>query len=155
METYYSSNEKKVAQGRLGEMIVGRYLKIAEGAEVVYSDNQFDSEKDMLANGVSVEVKTMEEFHTQRAFSFAQNQLWKCRNVGRLFMIALNSRDRSRSGKCYEIDPKTFTTKFYTTRDNRNMILIPIDQPAVKFAFQVEPKMVAQLHKFSTSEWGL
>ena len=106
--------EKKPQEelGRLGEILIGKI-----GCQTVYfSYDAYDSQKDLMAGGKTIQVKTMELFHTQQALSIKPNQLHKCRTVDRLFMIALNIRCSKESGKCYEIDQNSSSQNHITPR---------------------------------------
>jgi len=60
--------------GRAGETIIVNYCTAA-GQKVTVSEDQYDSQKDMIIDGLKVEVKTQVPYIYKNAFSFKPNQL--------------------------------------------------------------------------------
>ena len=76
--------------GSIGESINKHILERA-GHAVVISENQFDSVKDMTADGLTVETKTLVKIKKYNAFCLGQSQWTKCDAVDRLFFIEIPS----------------------------------------------------------------
>lgn len=72
--------------GAVGEGIVRRFFQ-SQGAQVVMSEDKFDSEKDMVVDGKTVEVKTLLPVYKFRSFCLPVQQSRKCESVDRLIFI--------------------------------------------------------------------
>lgn len=145
------SNQAKL--GRAGETIVTNYFN-KQGALVEASVDQYDSEKDMLIDGKKIEVKTQVPFVMKNAFTIKSNQLKKCLSVDKVFFVSVPNATRKHfsDGKVYSIESEKLVYENYTTKDGRNMILIPIDQMKEEFALSDNEKSVLQ--RYSVSGWN-
>lgn len=76
------------ALGRIGEEVNRQYLEL-QGHTVIMSDDQFDSIKDMTADGLTVETKTLVKIKKYNAFCLGSSQSRKCEEVDRLFFIEI------------------------------------------------------------------
>jgi len=92
--------------GQIGEMI------FAELYDAKLSDNEFDEKKDMMVNGLSVEIKTQNR-HPRGFFTAHLNKatnLEKCISVDKLIFIEYDHSDKIKIYECvdreYEILPK-------------------------------------------------
>lgn len=74
------------ALGAVGEGIVRRFFQ-SQGLKVEMSEDKFDSEKDMLVDGKTVEVKTLLPIYKYKAFCLPVQQSKKCESVDRLIFI--------------------------------------------------------------------
>lgn len=144
--------DKNNLLGQIGENIVYNYLRSAD-LNAFLSEDPYDSEKDIrVVEGrkeYTVEVKTQERFHMEAAFTVRTNQLKKCLSVDFLFFVETPSRDDYRVKVWYA--PKREYT-IYRTRDDREMILFPIDQ-MVPVATISETKLCDKMKKLSCSKW--
>lgn len=140
--------------GKTGEKIVSNFYS-RKGKIVEQSINNFDSGKDMMVDGAKVEVKTQVPFVIKNAFSFRKNQLRKCLNAdGVVFVSVPNSvKPHWSDGKVYLIEPSALKYSFYTTKDGREMVLIPIDQPDMMEIYVMTQEECAELQKYTSSEW--
>jgi hypothetical protein len=78
--------QRKEALGAVGEGIVRRFLE-SQNLEVVMSEDKFDSVKDMVAGGKTVEVKTLLPIYKFNAFCLPVQQSKKCEEVDRLIFV--------------------------------------------------------------------
>jgi len=87
-ETMY----KNQCMGNLGERLVANYYN-GQGAGVMFSEDMYDSQKDLIINGVTnVEVKTQVPYYTKNLLTVKQNQLNKCLNVDILLFVVVPLR---------------------------------------------------------------
>ena len=141
--------------GKAGEFIISNACTKA-GQKVILSEDQYDSKKDMIIDGLRVEVKTQVPFVYKNAFTFKPNQLKKCLSVDRVIFISVpNEKIAHHSdGKVYIIKPDEMKYSKYRTKDGRDMILIPINQPAMKEIYVLSPKQRKMLQQYSVSSWN-
>jgi hypothetical protein len=131
-----SLDQKKVMMGNLGERIVSDVLR-EQGYDVQLSYDPFDNKKDFTVNGASVEVKTQVPFYSRNSFSVNITQRKKLSTVDFIVFIAVPSQALTKvtktnyDGKIYAAKSSELLVKNYTTRDGRQMILIPINQEAM------------------------
>lgn len=150
------NDEKKTKLGRAGESIVLNWYS-DQGSKVKASIDQYDSHKDALVDGNSVEIKTQVPFVYKDCFTIKPNQLRKCLNVHRLVFVSVpNTKEKHHSdGKVYCIFPEDGLKYFkYTTRDGRDMILIPIKQEGMREIFEMTPEEQTILQRYSVSGWN-
>ena len=139
--------------GKAGESIISNYFS-GQGMKVEISVNQFDSQKDMIVEGKVVEVKTQVPFVTKDSFTFKPNQLKKCVNADEVYFISVPTVKRHFSeGKVYVIKGSEIQYKKHKTKDGREMILIPINQDAMKEVFEVSEQDKKLLVQYSSSNW--
>lgn len=81
-----NSDQMKVALGAIGEGIVRRFFE-SQGLKVVMSEDQYDSEKDMVVDGKTVEVKTLLPIYKYSSFCLPVKQSKKCELVDRLIFL--------------------------------------------------------------------
>jgi hypothetical protein len=139
--------------GLAGEKIVINMLS-EEGRKVKSSINKYDSEKDLLIDGVlKAEVKTQVPFIMQNAFTFKPNQLRKCRGVDELYFVSVPAGRHSDkwAGWIFKADPKTFVTRTYRTKDGRDMLLIDREQEALKPVIKMSDEEMKELQKYTVS----
>lgn len=140
--------------GRMGEKIVANYLR-EKGMLVKESVNHFDSEKDLTANGLKIEVKTQQPYVMNNSFSFRKSQLRKCQSVDILYIVSvppLIKEDFKWGGWLFEVS-KGFEYTSYTTKFKLEMIGIPIDQPAVKAVYKLNDEDVGLLKQYARSAY--
>jgi hypothetical protein len=138
--------------GLAGEKIVINLLS-ESGCKIQSSINKYDSEKDLLADGKKVEVKTQVPFILQNAFTFKPNQLRKCRSVDELYFVSVPAGRHSDkwAGWVFKADPKSFKTRTYTTKDGRDMILVDREQEALIPVKRMSDSEMKELQKYSVS----
>jgi CCR4-NOT transcriptional regulation complex NOT5 subunit len=78
--------------GDIGERLVQSSLQRYH-KNVVLSENKFDSKKDMIADGETVEVKTLVKIKIYSAFCVGSSQIDKCMEVDRLFFVHIARHD--------------------------------------------------------------
>lgn len=149
-----TKNQKNDMLGRIGEKIVANFLT-SQGKFVQESVDPFDSVKDLIVDGKTVEVKTQAPFVIENAISFRENQLKKCRNVDEFYVLVAPLHDRhfKYEGCILKIDPKTFKTRMRKTKDGRSMLLISIIQDAVSIVKKITDEEMNLLRKYTTSEY--
>ena len=141
--------------GKAGETIIANAC-MAAGQSVVISEDRYDSVKDMIIDGLKVEVKTQVPFVYKNAFTFKKNQLKKCLNADRVIFVSVpNEKMKHHSdGKVFMIKSSDMKYSNYTTKDGRDMILIPIDQEGMKEVFELSDDQRKMLQKYSVSKWN-
>lgn len=140
--------------GRAGETIVSNWF-IKKGYPVTASVDQYDSSKDMIIGGQRVEVKTQVPFVNKDAFSFRDSQLKKCKNADMVFFVSVpaKTKDHFSYGKVYCVESKNMEYTTYLTKDNRRMILVPINQSGMIEVFTMTQEEQEILNKYSISDW--
>ena len=141
--------------GRAGETIIVNYCTAA-GQKVILSEDQYDSQKDMIIDGLKVEVKTQVPYIYKNAFSFKPNQLRKCKNADRVIFISVPSKEKSHhsDGKVYLIKSAEMKHSPYKTKDGRDMIAVPIDQESMDELFTLSKEQCILLQSYSVSAWN-
>jgi hypothetical protein len=79
-------SQRKEMLGAVGEGLVRRFFE-SQGLKVTMSEDKYDSEKDMVVDGKTVEVKTMLPIYKFKAFCLPVQQSRKCESVDRLIFI--------------------------------------------------------------------
>lgn len=140
--------------GRMGEKYVSNYLA-RNGVIVEQALDHYDSEKDMIGDGLTIEVKTHVPFVKAKAFGINEKQLRKCKSVDRLFFINVPAPSHTFEweGWLMEVDPKAFTYDKYKTKDGRIMVRIPMEQPAVTPVHKLDEDITKQMLKYTRSEY--
>jgi hypothetical protein len=153
-QTTASLDEKKTRLGKMGEICVGNWAS-TQGKVVIHAIDPYDSQKDLVIDGVSVEVKTQTPYINEMAFSIRPNQIRKCRAVDELYFVALPSPQARffYEGQCwvYKVDPKAFIHREIVTRGGKTMILVDIKQPAVVPVVEISPEDVDLMMRYSTA----
>lgn len=146
--------DSRDALGRIGEKIIANIFS-QHGAEITESIDPYDSVKDMVIDGETVEVKTQVPFIREKSFTIKKNQLRKCRNVDRLFFVSVPAPRHTTKwdGLVFSVNPKTFITREHTTNDGRTMTLIPIEQEAVRMIHEVDDTTLSNLRRYTTSQY--
>lgn len=141
--------------GRAGETIIANYCR-KHGQLVEASVDQFDSEKDMVIDGLRCEVKTQVPWVTKNAFTIRPKQLNKCKNADRVIFVSVPNSKRPHwsDGKVFLIKSEDMEHKTVKTKDGREMILIPIDQPAMQELFDMSEEDRKLLQQYSVSTWN-
>jgi hypothetical protein len=156
MKTELTREQKIEILGKIGEKYVGNYL--AKNRKVEFSLDNFDSEKDLLADGKTVEVKVGTPFITEGAIAFKKSQLTKCRSVDEFYFVTIPAPKYHYrwSGWLFRIE-NNFKCKIRNiTRSNGwidEMVLVPIEQDAVISMFKVEDSVIAEMMKYTTSKY--
>ena len=142
--------------GKMGEKYVGNYL--AENRKVQFSLDNFDSEKDLMADDKMVEVKVGTPFITEGAIAFKKSQLMKCRSVDEFYYVTIPAPKYKYkwSGWLFRIE-NTFKCRVRkVTRSNGwidEMALVPIKQDAVVPIHKVEDSVINEMMKYTTSNY--
>jgi hypothetical protein len=79
-------SQRVVALGAIGEGLVKRFFE-SQGCKVIMSEDQYDSVKDMVVDGKTVEVKTLLPIYKYKSFCLPVKQSKKCESVDRLIFI--------------------------------------------------------------------
>jgi hypothetical protein len=140
--------------GRMGEKVVSNYFA-KRGVMVEQAVNHFDHTKDLTADGKTIEVKTQVPFILEKAFTFKENQLTKCRNVDELYFVAIPAPRHhfEHEGWLFRVDPKKFKTRTRMTKDGRKMVLIDIYQEAVKPVEKMADEVIKDMMKYTVSDY--
>lgn len=154
MTTQQILDEKKTRLGKMGEICVGNWASTQKKV-VIHAIDPYDSQKDLIIDGVTVEVKTQTPYINEMAFSIRPNQLRKCREVDELYFVALPSPQArfAYDGQSwiYKVEPQTFTHREIYTRGGLKMILIDIKQAAVIPVMEIDPGDIALMMRYSTA----
>lgn len=146
--------ERKLLLGMIGERIVAYYLRRG-GHEVEESLNVYDSEKDMLVNGLPCEVKTQVPIMIEDSFAVGIRQKAKIHSCHRVYFISVPLRADDELGGCiFEMDPHDPNLKAHrwSTHSGREMICFPRRQTAMKMIHQItDGGILEQLRTLSTS----
>ena len=156
MKTELTREQKIEILGKIGEKYVGNYL--AENRKVQFSLDNFDSEKDLMADDKTVEVKVGTPFITEGAIAFKKSQLTKCRSVDEFYFVTIPAPkyDYRWSGWLFRIENNFRYKVRNITRSNGwidEMVLVPIEQDAVIPIFKVEDSVVNEMMKYTTSKY--
>jgi len=141
--------------GRIGEKIVANYFS-QKGSKIVESLDHFDSQKDMMIDGKTVEVKTQQPFVKLNSLTFRKNQLMKCTSVDELYIVTVPPVMRTTyrwGGWILKIDPKTFKYTTYTTKAGNHMICVKIEQDAVEPIHKLSKEECSELSKYAMSDY--
>jgi hypothetical protein len=151
----FDNDSSQAKLGRAGETIVLNWFS-SQGKQFQVSVDQYDSQKDMIVEGKKVEVKTQVPFVIKNSFSFKENQLRKCLNADYVYFVSVPNEKRPHhsSGKVYCIESSNIKFNYYTTKDGRNMVLIPIDQEGMKEVFTMSENEAKILQRYSVSGWN-
>lgn len=151
------TREEKMAElGLTGEKVVTNMLnRLYPGLVIEHSINKYDSEKDMLVDGKKVEVKTESPYVLANCFSFRPNQLNKCRKVDVLYIVSVPhvKFKHFSDGWVYRLVPSEFRTIEYTTKFGTRMIGIPIRQEACIPVYKMVDEEIAELMKYSYTDY--
>ncbi len=156
MKAELTREQKIEILGKIGEKYVGNYL--AKNRKVEFSLDNFDSEKDLLADGKTVEVKVGTPFITEGAIAFKKSQLTKCRSVDEFYFVTIPAPkyDYRWSGWLFRIENNFKCKVRNITRSNGwidEMVLVPIEQDAVIPMFKVEDSVISEMMKYTTSKY--
>jgi hypothetical protein len=156
MKTVLTREQKIEILGKIGEKYVGNYL--AKNRKVEFSLDNFDSEKDLIADGKTVEVKVGTPFITEGAIAFKKSQLTKCRSVDEFYFVTIPAPkyDYRWSGWLFRIENNFKCKVRNITRSNGwidEMVLVPIEQDAVIPMFKVEDSVINEMMKYTTSKY--
>ena len=156
MKTELTREQKIEILGKIGEKYVGNYL--AKNRKVEFSLDNFDSEKDLMADDKTVEVKVGTPFITEGAIAFKKSQLTKCRSVDEFYFVTIPAPkyDYRWSGWLFRIENNFRYKVRNITRSNGwidEMVLVPIEQDAVIPIFKVEESVINEMMKYTTSKY--
>jgi hypothetical protein len=146
--------DKSGELGLAGEKVVINYLS-SLGQTISHSVDKFDSEKDFMANGLKIEVKTQNPYVLKNSFTIPKSQLKKCLNVDFIYFVSVphHRYKHSSDGWIYKVDPKIMIYNHDIVKDGTERYLIPINQSAVVKESAVSPSDLIHLKKFSTSKY--
>jgi hypothetical protein len=149
------SEEKKLRLGKMGEICVGNWASM-NGSVVTHAIDPYDSKKDLIIDGATVEVKTQTPYILENGFTIRANQINKCRNVDVLYFVSLPSPHarfiNPDQGWVYVVDPKTFKYREIITRAGNKMLIIDIKQDAVAPLFKIDPAEIAQMMVYHSGQ---
>lgn len=151
----FDNDSSQAKLGRAGETIVLNWFS-SKGIPFQVSVDQYDSQKDMIAEGKKIEVKTQVPFVMKDAFTFKENQLRKCLNADYVYFVSVPNEKRPHhsAGKVYRIESIQLKYDYYTTKDGRKMVLVPIKQEAMQELFEMTEKEAKILQRYSVSGWN-
>jgi hypothetical protein len=145
---------KKVMLGMTGERIVAHLLR-KQGHIVEESLDPFDTEKDMLMDGLRIEVKTQVPFLVEDSFAVSPSQLKKICNSHRVYFLSVPPSKNAdpNSGCIYELDTtQEFKCHRRVLANGRETVCIPRNQAHIKVIGRVtDPKLLNTLKQLSTS----
>ena len=148
------TGERKILLGVIGERIVAHHLRKA-GHDVEESLNVYDSEKDMLVDGLPVEVKTQVPIMIEDSFGIALSQKAKIFGCHRVYFVSVPLKNTDELAGCiFEMDPKDPDLKAHRweTNEGRPMVCFPRRQKSLKLIYQIkDTDILEQLRKLSTS----
>lgn len=140
-------SEKIKMIGALGEDVVNKVLTEA-GFNVQKSENEFDSEKDFLIQGLKVEVKTVVPWFVENALTIDSRQYKKCYNADYVIFVCVPSKgmtnisSKKYDGNIYVVSPKEVKWRTKQTNGGLSKHLINIDQPGVQLCHKIENQNV-------------
>jgi len=113
--------EKRILEiGKIGEKLVQNSLLKKDHKIVTLSEDRYDPEKDMIADGQYVQVKTLVRIVNENAFCIGSDQE-KHLNVARLMFVEISCRDNI---IIYESEkPRKTHRKFFKKIDKNGKIL--------------------------------
>ena len=120
------SERKMLLLGAEGEKLVKAVHEIA-GYTVELSEDSWDSEKDMLIDGKTCEVKTQIPIITKKSMAVESRNYEKCTNVDILIFVEIpysNKYGVNETVNIYQALDRNATE--FRTADGRNMMLYPI-----------------------------
>ena len=144
---------KKVLLGMLGEKIVAKHFR-NNGHIVEESLDVFDSSKDMIVDGNSVEVKTNAPLIYYDSFSFPKSQYDKITNSHRVYWVSvpLQTKEDKFAGCIFEMDPKIAKLHKITFNSGQTIIGIKRQQEGMKVIHRIEdPILLNHLKELSSS----
>ena len=143
-----SERKRKTLLGNAGEKIVTNFFS-KKGFNVEISIDPYDNQKDMKVNDKTVEVKTQVPFIFKNAFTIKDNhQLKKCKNADALVFVQAPCSKSDKAG-IFQID-KGFEYSKYTTKKKNKMILVPMNQLAVRQLASIDGENKQILRKYAT-----
>ena len=156
MKTVLTRKQNIEILGKIGEKYVGNYL--AKNRRVEFSLDNFDSEKDLLADGKTVEVKVGTPLITEGAIAFKKSQLTKCRSVDEFYYVTIPAPKHHYRwcGWLFRIENNFKCKVRNITRSNGwidEMVLVTIEQDAVIPMFKVENSVINEMMKYTTSKY--
>lgn len=141
---------KMLMLGALGEKIV-RCLAQNQGMMVKEPMSMYASDKDLLINDKTCEVKTQRRWVTEDAFTVKANQVRKCTNVDLLFFVEQPAMGEKEI-RIYECPPEQRRWRTRITRDGRTMHLLNRrDMNLVEIV--TDEQIISEMQSFSNSEW--
>ena len=101
-----STSDDALRLGAIGENLY-RNIKTAMGHNIQGSLDPYDSDMDMTCDGMTVEVKTQQRFHTMNRFTIKDTQLRKCSKVDILVVIETPHKLSGDIARVFEYPIKT------------------------------------------------
>ena len=139
-KTFNAPWDNKCELGRLGELEVRDYLLSQGYRNVTLSEDRFDSKKDLVADGTTVEVKTFIRFFKYDSFLLEESQWKKIDAVNRFFIVELPIKSdminvwevenksnfrlinlNGRRNRCYNVENLTLRSSFVDHEKARRM----------------------------------
>jgi hypothetical protein len=146
-------NYKKILLGMLGEKIIAKHLRDI-GCVVDESLDVFDSTKDMVVDGMCVEVKTNAPLFYYDSFSIPQNQYNKIIKSHRVYWLSvpLQTKEDQFSGCIFEMDPNIAKVHQIKFGDGRSVIGVKRQQEGMKIIYKItDIKLLNHLRELSSS----
>jgi len=143
-----TEEERILEIGKIGENLVRDLLLKKDHKSVILSDYRYDRKKDMIADGQTVEVKTLVPIFYKNAFCIGSKQIKKCLNVDRFMCVEI-----TRSGNDITIYEFKNTRKRREERFNGdNCTFFKLTKDNIYGTIKDESK-AAELRALSPSEY--
>lgn len=138
---------KQVQLGLLGEALVANHF----GVEL--NENFYDTHKDLVVDGRTIEVKTQNRHPTKQLLTISApngniglSNFAKCFHVDHLIFVEYDSSDIIKVWEC--IDRMNFKT--YTTKNGKAMVGFPIEDMKL-LKEHTDPQLARQMRSLSSS----
>jgi len=144
-----NNKTKNQMLGNLGEKLVAHYFS-KQGYNVDFALDPFDSEKDLVVEGYTCEVKTQQPYHILKSFTIRKSQLKKCMSVNMNFFVETPSEQSNWCTKIY-LCPKDHLN-FEPIGGNNDRLKINIKN--MKLLQTINDKKINnRMIELSTSKW--
>ena len=138
---------KKVQLGMLGEALVANHFGVP------VNENFFDTQKDLMINGETVEVKTQNRHPSKNLLTISApngnvglSNFAKCFHVDHLIFVEYSTGDTINIWEC--TDRMNFQT--YVTKQGKAMVGFPIENMKLLKAHH-DPQLAKQMRSLSSS----
>jgi hypothetical protein len=159
MHVSKATKQLAIALGDAGEDLVKDCFE-QDGWTVVKSGDPYDASKDLVAShpvygSATIEVKTQVPWVNKNALTIKPDQLKKCSGVDYLVFVTIPPRKHSYhyGGWIMKVDPKQMKFETHHANGGREMVAIPIDQPAVELWRRIPNNTIVALQKLTISNY--
>lgn len=149
---------RKSALGNIGEKVVGNYYSKL-GSMVLYSEDTYDEDKDLMIDYIPTQVKTKVPVMLEKAFCFSDKEMASIMRANQAFIVTVPiptlDKENEYGGYVYKLDIDRMTIRKSTRDKFYGQTLIEINQPAMKRLFRIEDeKLLKRMMQLSTSKWN-